>query len=320
MTIAETMELSTIDDSGLCGARFGRLCDLAAPRYFELLAELERYSDGYLRQAHECGKWPVDYPWPTDSLHCNTRLWEYPFVVDSIRRFTSAGARLLDIGSALTFFPSFMAAQGCAVTASDFDVRMPQWFAAIAEGSRFESPEVLRRLTYRQSDVTALEFDDDSFDIVTNVSVLEHLSCELLHKAVVGIRRVLRSDGLFVCTLDCRLSGIGTPEHHPLDDAEFADFLDVLFEHFEPVERSSYQIPSGLITNRRFPRALAARGFTPGDRGPLPPLADRNIVRRDTLPGQSPLRRLKHAVKSVLGMPAAEVFEWCVFGIALRRR
>jgi SAM-dependent methyltransferase len=280
------------------GARLGRLSEFDDPGFRTLLRQLVDYSDGYVAGFVQSPQFPKEYPWPRDALRCNTRLWEYPFAWHAIRRWAPENGAVLDIGSALTFFPSFLAHHGYSATASDRDRRMLAWMDRGRPNiGREFGREVLDRLSYCIEDVTSLSMDDEVFDVVTNISVLEHLPMSILSRAVGAIRRVLRPGGLLVCTLDVWIGGHRSPEHHPLDVGEFKAFMDAIEEHFTLVEPPAVTLPSDMITNRVYPRELAADGAKP---------------RRRRL---RPLR----ALRALVDRPEAPPLEWAVFGFVARK-
>lgn len=286
------------------GARFASHVDLDTPRWRELFDDAQRYSDRYLAVARESGCWPSDYPWPPDALHCNTRIWEYPFVIDAIERFAPREATILDIGSALTFLPAYLAAKGHRVVASDIDPRMPRWFGPLAKALEGEQLWPADKVTYECLDVTRLDAAAGTFDVVTNVSVLEHLPMATLAAAARAIRGVLRPGGILVCTLDCWIDGQRSDHHHPLDQDEFEAFTDLLLEEFELIEGPQIRVPNDLITNDVFPRSITNH--------------------RVPAANESPLRRcdryLRRVAKAVLGRRELPGLQWCVFGMTLRNR
>lgn len=108
--------------------------------------------------------------------------------------------KVLDYGCGLGEYSVFLAKMGCQVTGidiSDISIEVAKK-RAIREG-------VDKQIRFLVMNCEALEFDDDSFDIVFNAGSLSYLD---LQKALSEIVRVLKTDGVFL--------GIDTLGHNPL--------------------------------------------------------------------------------------------------------
>ena len=122
-------------------------------------------------------------------VHKFKRSAELPRVRKALGVLRSLGpTSLLDIGSGRGVFlwPLLDAFPELAVTALD---RSPQRVAGL-EAVRWGG---IDRLTPTAGDTTALDFPDDTFDVVTILEVLEHLP-----DAAAGAREVLRVSDRFV--------------------------------------------------------------------------------------------------------------------------
>lgn len=235
------------------GNRFSTITDIETKEWKTLFEEIKSFSDAYLKSLREKGAWPANYYWPQDSLMTNTRVWEYPYVMDMLNKYAPKG-KVLDIGSALTFLPYYLAHKGYQVQSLDYDQQMIDWSEAIKtklEDDINPGFDYKPLHSYAQGDVTDLQFEDNSFDVVTNVSVLEHLPFDMIMKSADSIYRVLKPGGIFICTLDCLVSGDGHEEHMPLDDKQFKKFLGILTDKFDLVEENVSSSPEALITNKR---------------------------------------------------------------------
>jgi SAM-dependent methyltransferase len=123
----------------------------------------------------------------TSYLHPGKR-WEYPWAV--INSGVRAGMKVLDAGCGNSIFPIYLAKSGCEVTAADLEI-----------DTRLAGIHGVP-INYHVGTITDLPFDDDSFDMVFCLSVLEHLPEHETAAAVRELVRVLRPGGRFVVTVD----------------------------------------------------------------------------------------------------------------------
>lgn len=154
----------------------------------------------------------VNYVWAKDNVLNSPMLYpvrkvEYPWVV--LNGKLSEKLKILDVGSGPSMFPMYLASIGNEVVSIDNDeVLMKYVCPKLAEwcGTKIE---------YRVGDAIKINFDDNSFDRVFCVSVLEHLEEEFANrnqkefhaknldiKAINEMLRVLKPNGLLVLTVD----------------------------------------------------------------------------------------------------------------------
>jgi SAM-dependent methyltransferase len=150
-----------------------------------------------------------------------------------------AGRRVLEYGCGPGSAAFFLAERGARVTGIDIsDVAIEQ---ATAEG---EAKGLGDRLEFTTMDAEALEFPDDSFELVCGTGILHHLN---LDRAYGELRRVLTEDGegIFIEPLGHnplinlyrkRTPELRTEDEHPLlaSDLERARdfFADVGLRYF----------------------------------------------------------------------------------------
>lgn len=237
-------------------SKFANFTDLKRTDWKTDFDDLKEFSDEYIDKLQSFELWPADYIWPKNSLQTNTRVWEYPYACKALRQHGLHGGALLDIGSALTFFPSYLSNKGYDVYATDIDARMIKWHKQIVDNQEFirANPKFGKLKSYDLEDVTKLSYPDNTFDAVTNISVLEHLPYEALKTAIKQIHRVLKAGGILVCTLDVHIDGERNQHHSPLNQQELVDFMELLAQHFQFVENFSPVVPADLITNIKYPR------------------------------------------------------------------
>lgn len=119
---------------------------------------------------------------------------------EEILRHNCQNKRVLDYGCGLGKYSVFLAKNGSEVTGIDIsDVSIE------VARERATREGVDKQTHFLVMNCEALEFDDDSFDIVFNSGTL---SCLDLQKALSEIVRVLKPDGVFL--------GIDTLGHNPL--------------------------------------------------------------------------------------------------------
>lgn len=131
----------------------------------------------------------------------DTRTFEYPWAHEALD--PKPGCRVLEIGGSLAGFQFVLDKEGCQVVNVDpgEDARGRGWPVR---------PEVFRRLNcglgtrveLRNCFMDEAKLEDEAFDRVLSISVLEHIPDPDLETIFKEVRRVLKPGGLFVITLD----------------------------------------------------------------------------------------------------------------------
>ena len=121
----------------------------------------------------------------------------YAYALEAIARTGKRPGRALDAGSGITPFGHALAARGWDVTACDFDGALMRELAAADMAAVYGSA-----VRYEQQDLTRITYPDASFDLVTCVSVIEHIGAPADQAALAELRRVLKPGGLLVVTVD----------------------------------------------------------------------------------------------------------------------
>lgn len=123
---------------------------------------------------------------------------------------------------------------------------------AVAAANRLAARSGLASLAFVEADVTALPFEDATFDAVFFHAVLYHQSQPMLTRTLAEARRVLKPGGL-VATRDADVGG--NVLHPELDGVRLAlDLWQRWYEHDDP---------EALRFGRRQGSILRAHGFTP---------------------------------------------------------
>lgn len=118
-----------------------------------------------------------------------SKVWEYPWVWQYLSHLHFQDLKILDIGSEVSPMPWFLASLGAEVWMTETDpIHLPKW-QELKEAHDFAVHWDLI------SGPEGLPMADDTFDVVTSFSVIEHINDKqaALDEAV----RVLKPGGLF---------------------------------------------------------------------------------------------------------------------------
>jgi SAM-dependent methyltransferase len=211
---------------------FARRSDLDAPEWQSIFKDLAAAQAAFLAsEPHD-----ADYRWPRDALHTWSRCWEYPYALYHLSESVSAGARVMDFGSGVTFFPFTLAeALDCYVTAVDVDPIIERGIQRIAN----------RRVNYLDGHLP-LRCDGGAYDAIYCVSVLEHLPDP--SGVVSELARALKPGGMFVLTIDLDLMG-----NMAIGKKAYTELHDALMEHFELSEAITSVHPTDVLDNLNSP-------------------------------------------------------------------
>ena len=189
--------------------------------------ELEEFSNHFLKNNIDL----MNEKWISDPLHQWSRQYEYPFVLTKMEEFKSKTEKLkiLDAGSGLTFFPYFLAKKFAksSITCCDYDSKLTERFRKIKDSN-------LSRISFDMTDLHKLPYEDNFFDIIYCISVLEHT--ENYEDILKEFKRILKLNGLLVISFDISIDG---DRDIPIDKAKI--FLEKIYKIFTNIE--SIQIP-----------------------------------------------------------------------------
>lgn len=219
--------------------------------FTQAFGELEEFSNTYIQEMLKIGGYPASYPWPVDNLHNWSRWWEYSFVWLHLQSLVGKEMKVLDIGPALTFWPFFLAHRGFLVAAIDVDRRIKSWTDIALEKLTCLDSSAKRRLKFVTGDITKTNFKNNSFDAVTNISVIEHIDDKRL--AIEEIYRLLTPGGKLINTLDISLDGLPVGDSRPLKPSETYGFIELLETVFKIKIKFGLTHPMDIVTPGRYP-------------------------------------------------------------------
>lgn len=102
--------------------------------------------------------------------------------------------RVLDLGCGNGRHAIYFAGQGMKASGVDISEHAVEWAKAWAAREGLE-------IDFRVADITALPYEDSSFDVVVSHGVLDHVPLEVATRAAHEVHRVLKPVGLFYCDL-----------------------------------------------------------------------------------------------------------------------
>jgi SAM-dependent methyltransferase len=135
------------------------------------------------------------------------RLLEYTRLLDSIE--LTAHSRLLDLGTGRhSIFPWFCAYRfGCETYVTDAGAYLERQRKVARRLPELRRMHEARRIVVETQDAAALTYPDNSFDVVTAVSTIEHIPGNGDTQAAREAYRVLRPGGVFALSVPVARGG-----------------------------------------------------------------------------------------------------------------
>lgn len=190
-----------------------------------LFLEMERFSNDFIGRFASALK---AYNWVSDPFHQWSRQWEYPFAYSYLEEYIGdklkGAMNILDAGSGITFFPYYIISafnNSSKLICLDSDGSLQQIFKEI--NSTIDKP-----VEFIQGDIQQLPFEDNRFNIIYCISVLEHI---IDYEPVFSeFYRILKLGGLLVVTFDISLDMDGPMPLNRVDK-----IIALLESRFQPV-------------------------------------------------------------------------------------
>lgn len=213
---------------------------------------LEQFSDIFLVNNKGILK---DYmnKWVGDSLHQWSRQWEYPFVFSAVEGVLrqEPNAKILDAGSGVTFFSYYIKSKYDAanVYCCDYDKTLTEIYRKI-------NTDMGNAVDFSVADLRTLPYNNELFDLVYCVSVLEHT--DEYEKIIEEFYRILRPGGKLVVTFDVSLDGA-----RDISVKKGTELLTALVKRFDkdkdfPLDLNSHVSTPGVFTT------ITAKGINAG--------------------------------------------------------
>ncbi len=182
-----------------------------------------------------------------DAFRHWSRKWEYSYAFSQISRYISTntnGLRIMDAGSAIRFFPFFVSEtqKNTQLMCCDIQPGLETEFARI-------NHQISKEVHYTETDLRNQPFDDNSFDIIYCISVLEHT--ENYEVIVKEFKRLLKPGGLLILTFDIALSSGKVEGLHPLEAKTLQNTICQYF-HPETHLRLGSQLKKNILTTKHF--------------------------------------------------------------------
>ncbi len=181
--------------------------ELMSSKYFQ---QIEKYSNEFLEQCEPLLA-PYSKRWVRDPLHQWSRQWEYPYIINSVKKLKDkTKASVLDLGSGVTFLPYYLSeVVGIKqVQALDYDKTLSDLIKRV---NKFRGAKI----DFTHKDIRVLEKSKkESLDLIYCVSVLEHT--DQYESIIKSCYELLKPGGRFCLTFDISLDGY---DEIPLKDA-----------------------------------------------------------------------------------------------------
>lgn len=187
-------------------------------KYNSLIGEYEKYLPDFFKKLEEAH---LTYSYALDNEEYNSyviynkwpiRRLEYSFVIKEMEKYIEKGRKVLEAGCGVSPMPFLWSKIGADVTAVDLSEKTIRLMKQFSEDDYFKVGE---KIDFAVCDIMKLPYEDNSFDIVETISVIEHLQFPNYLMAINELYRVLKPGGVLICTCDIssqkemKLSSIG---------------------------------------------------------------------------------------------------------------
>jgi SAM-dependent methyltransferase len=223
------------------------LSDLQTKEWKDLFAFLEK--EQAIFQEKATALLSKDYPWPRDPLYNFSRVWEYPYIFHHILKLKDEGligmdARIVDLGSGVTFFPFCISKLGFNVICLDNDPVCERNMQGAIKALALDNAH----LCFKLSSDKAIPLTDKSADIIYCISVLEHVN--EFEPLIDEMARILVDGGFLLLTIDIDLLPDVKPSAKRFSEfgiKRFYALMSYLQRHFDIYYPEKTIHPSDLL-------------------------------------------------------------------------
>lgn len=135
-----------------------------------------------------------------------SRIYEYKFVIDKVNEMAFLSPSVSDLACGLPHPLKVFLSDKCSLFACDIGDLS---YKSIQESKKDWFPnepdydeKLLDKITFDQCNIESLPYENEQFDLMYCVSVLEHTSMETQKKALQEAYRCLKVGGTFLVTVD----------------------------------------------------------------------------------------------------------------------
>lgn len=174
------------------------LNDLKDATYAEIVKEIEVLMRDLSGKGLQFTTYQAEFGtgWGQDNLWLTRKFWEMCTVIANSD--LKPGLRILDCGGASTIFSFYLASKGFDVYTADIDWRN-QGIVTNAESVARSMGWNMRNI---KTNMASLPFENEQFDRIFSICVLEHLPRNDAMKAIREMARVLKPGGIIGLTFD----------------------------------------------------------------------------------------------------------------------
>lgn len=145
-----------------------------------------------------------DTDWGEENIWFRRKLWEMCTII--VSSGLKKGHRVLDCGGASSILSFYLAQKGCTIDTVDIDWRNQ----GIVHNANHVAKAMNWKMVNLKASMTELPYkDEEIFDRIFSICVLEHLSKHDQIKAIREMVRVLKPDGIIGLTFDYGPSAYG---------------------------------------------------------------------------------------------------------------